>query len=320
MGFTAETKVFTPRGWKSIGDLSGRDRVLVRNFLGDAEFIQPFALRKKQYDGEVIKFGGKYWATTVTPDHKVVYQRDTTTAGEVVIDKHKFLHRQFRYIREDRTNEIVHLSDRQVTLSDEDWYTIVAYTVTKGFISKDKNPRLKFMLDVDNVLPLVGILDNLGISYSVGDVNGSIVITVNRDNNLARKLKKYLGARARKEMKLPAKMVYGSSQVLYKHFLNTFTSLVAKASQNRPNQLVFGSANPRLLETLKLMCMFCGYGFSMVKNGETYVAYIIPGKVSPWSVKFIDKYNYSGYIYEIDLFDGLIYVTERNLPVWMSPK
>lgn len=324
MGFTADTKIFTSRGWKYIRDISGRDRILVRNFLGDAEFIQPFALRKKHYDGEVVKFGGKYWATTVTPDHNVIFDNETVKASDIKVDKNKRLHRRFRYLREDRGVEKLHIkngdSTRQVTLSDETWYTLVAYTITKGYISKDRNPRLKFMLNVDNFAQIVVILDNLGITYSAGDVKGSLVITVNRDNNLARKLKVFLSARARRDMVLPDKMVYGSSQALIKHFLDTVTYLIAKPSVTRPNQLTFTFQNPKLLETIKMMCMFCGYGFAMTPVNGTYSCYIIKSGISSWSVRFIEKYTYTGYTYEIDLFDGLVYVTERSLPVWMSPK
>lgn len=323
MSFKPETKIFTSQGWKYIRDLRGRDRVLVRNFLGEAEFIQPFALKKLQYEGEMVKFGGTYWAVSVTPTHRVVYEKDTALAKDVVIDKKKFLHRQFRYIREDKANEFVKLYGdfkRQVSISDEDWYTIVAYAVSSGYISKDKNPRLKFMVDYDKMLPMTSILDMMGISYHIGEVNGASVLTVNRDNNLARKLKKYLGARARRDMELPSKLIYGSSQSLMKHFISTYANLVAKPSKNRPNQLVFSSHNDKLVASLKMLCMIVGYGFSATKNGDNNVCAIVPGKISPWSVRFIEKEHYSGDVYEIDLFDGLVYVTERNLPVWMSPK
>lgn len=332
MALTANTRIMTNKGWKSITDISGHDKVLVRNFIGDAEFIQPFALKKTHYEGDVIKFGGAYWAVTVTPDHKIVYDRnpqsvrsvqETAYAKDVKADRHKFFHRQFRYIREDKADEYVNIYgdiDRRVSISDEDWYTIVAYTVMCGYISKDKNPRLKYMVNPEKMLPLISILDMLGVSWSYGEVSGSSVITVNRDNNLARKLKLFLGARARRDMYLPNKMVYGSSQALMKHFIGTVTTLVAKPAKNRPKQLVFNSANRKLLEGIKMMCMFCGYGFSMSENHGEYVIYVLPRTVSPWTARFVEKSTYSGYIYEIDLFDGLIYVTERSLPVWMSPK
>lgn len=328
MAFSSETKIFTSQGWKYISDLRGNDRVLVRNFLGDAEFIQPFALRRKEYEGEVVKFGGKYWAVTVTPDHKIVYDKrpdgQETFARDVVVDKHRHLYRKFRYIREDKADEKLILrsgnTERVISLADKDWYTLVAYTVMKGYISKDTNPRLKFFLDMSNVLPMIDILDRLGITWSSDKNDDQIVITVNRDNNLARKLKLFLGARKRKYMYLPDKMLYGSSQSLMKHFMSIITSLVAKPSQNRPNQLVFTSTNRKLIETLRLLCMMVGYGFSVAENHGELVVAVIPRQVSPWSVRFLEKQLYSGYIYEIDLFDGLVYVTEKSLPVWMSPK
>jgi len=327
MAFSAETKVFTDKGWKSIADISGKDRVLVRNFLGDAEFRQPFYLKKKEYDGEIVNFGSKYWAVSVTPEHQIVYdgEREPTLAQDVTVDRHRLLFRKFRYTREDKAKEILILkngdSHRYVSISDEDWYTVVAFAVTKGYISKDKNPRLKFFVNMDNLLPLVDVLDRWGISWTSRNVDGNIALTVNRDNNLARKLKVFLGARARRDMRLPKKMLYSSSQGLMKHFLGTVTTLTAKPSQKRPKQLIFTSYNTKLIESLRLMCMLVGYGFSSSRNvnGE-HVAYILPTTVSPWSVRFIEKKTYSGYIYEIGLFEGLVYVTEKSLPVWMSPK
>lgn len=324
MAFSKDTKIFTDRGWKLVGDIRDRDRVLVRNFLGEAEFIQPFYLRKKQYEGPMVHFGSTYWAVCVTPDHKVVYEDETRDAADVTVNQNKHLHRRFRYIREDKSDEVINLANgdhsRQLSISDEDWYVLVAYVVTKGFISKDANPRLKFFLDISNVLPLVEILDKWGISWSTIINEKSVVLTVNRNNNLATKLRRFLGSRARREMRLPDKMVYGSSQALMKRFVGTIINLVAKPSITRPNQLIFTSSNEKLLKTLKDMCMFCGYGFSVAKKQAEWIVSIIPGNVSPWSVRFLEKQTYSGYIYEIGLLDGLVYVTERNLPVWMSPK
>jgi hypothetical protein len=333
MAFVGETKILTNKGWKQIKDISGKDKVLVRNFIGDAEFIQPFALKKRQYEGEIINFGATYWSVSLTPDHKIVYDTapdgvkdslHSAAARDVVPDQNRYFYRRFRYIREDRGVEKLILKDelmqRTVTISDEDWYTIVAYTVTKGYISKGKSPRLSYMLDEETLLPLLRIFDGLGVSTHIGIVNGTIVLTVNRNNNLARKLKMYLGARARREMKLPNKMIYGSSQPLMRHFVGTFTSLTAKASQKRPNQLVFTTANGNLVEDLRMMCTFCGYGFSSTPSRSIFVCYILPKPVAPWTARFVEKKTYSGYTYEIDLFDGLVYVTERSLPVWMSPR
>jgi hypothetical protein len=327
MAFSSDTKILTNSGWKLIGDVSGRDRILVRNFIGDSEFLQPFAIRKRHYEGEIVHFGSTYWAVSLTPDHKVVYDtvpdgvkatQSVVDARDVTVDKHKFLYRKFRYIREDKTNDSITVGKRRASLSDEDWYTIIAYTVTKGYISKDDNPLLKYFVDMSEVFPLISILDQKGITYSYDQ--SLKVLIVNRDSNLARKLKKFLGARKRREMYLPDKIIYGSSQALMKHLLGTITTLVAKPPQNRPNQLMFTSTNRRLLDSLRMLCMFCGYGFSMSENHGEYIVYIVPGKVSPWSVRFLEKQLYSGYVYEIGLFDGLVYVTEKNLPVWMSPK
>lgn len=320
MAFSPETKILTRRGWKRIRDIGGRDRVLVRNFLGEAEFIQPFALRKSHYEGELVTFGSKYWAATTTPEHKIIYDKGEMKAENVKVDKHKRLYRKFRYIREDRKGELIHLKERTVSVSDEDWYTIVAYTLAKGYISKDKNPRLKFMLDYEEMPPLVGLFDMWGITYNIGEVNGNPVLTVNRDNNLARKLKRFLGARARREMGLPDKAVFSSSQALMKHFVGVFTTLAARPSQKRPKQLIFTHPSRNFAKSMEMLCLMVGFPFNATESYGKQVCYVIPDSVGSWSVTFVEKTDYSGDVYDIDLFDGLIYVTERNLPVWLSPK
>ena len=40
MAFIEGTPIFTDSGFKNIEDIGGRDKVLVRNFLGDAEFMK----------------------------------------------------------------------------------------------------------------------------------------------------------------------------------------------------------------------------------------------------------------------------------------
>lgn len=132
MGFIEGTKVFTNSGFKNIEDISGRDKVLVRNFIGDAEFIQPFALKKKSYSGEIIKIGGSNWSFSVTPNHIIQLSDDNydpprnelIPAKQVEVNKHHRIHRKFRYLLpDDAPKEIIKIRDefgtRHTTIDHE---------------------------------------------------------------------------------------------------------------------------------------------------------------------------------------------------------
>jgi hypothetical protein len=337
--FVADTRIFTLKGWKNISELSGKDKVLVKNFIGDAEFIQPFALRKREFKGELIKFGGARWGVTVTPEHKVVFDHarhdasmDTICAGDLTPDPNRYLGRDFRYLQEDKTHESLILkngnSTRTATVSDKDWYTILAFVMCRGMLSKHKNPVLNIFADAEEARPFTDILEKYGITWWQGTTsNGIPMLAVHQESNLSRKVKRTLGARARRDMRLPDRILYGSSRSLMRHFINTVTTLEAKPDSRQPEQLRMATGNAKFAKSLELFCLLCGYGFvSNLGNASAYsdkpahVIRILPSKSDCWSVRSVGKVHYSGFVYEIDLFDGLVYVTEKNLPVWMSPK
>jgi len=106
MAFVADTKVLSKSGWKLIGEISGQDQILVRNFLGDAQFSQPFAIRKKQHDGIVLAGGSDHYSFEVTPDHKIIYTNDKgkqfeSNARDVPSGKRTLLHHRSRYYPQD---------------------------------------------------------------------------------------------------------------------------------------------------------------------------------------------------------------------------
>lgn len=331
--FIAETKIFTNKGWKYISDLSGKDKVLVRNFLGDAEFIQPFALKKSQYDGEVIKFGNQEWDISVTPDHKMVYNEyldkklgtkpSNSTAKDVIPSREVSLYRKFRYLNEGKPYERIEMNNGGVTwfvsLSMEDWYTILAYTMLHSYIDKRKNPHIVFISD--NLEPLTNIFDMVGLKWTQNTKHrGAPQISLPNTSNLVSKLMHQVGARERRDMKLPDRLIYGASAGLLRHFVGTVLSLAGKPIAERPGQYLFTTVNKNLRDNLEIMCMLAGYGFS--NNGEDrgYRMRIIINPPATRVVTKVEKEHYSGYAYEVDLFDGLIYVTDKKAPVWMSPK
>jgi hypothetical protein len=336
MAFTSETKIFTSNGWDYISNLRGHDRVLVRNFLGDAEFIQPFALKKRDYSGEIVTFGGKDWALSVTPDHKIVYNSQpnkigqapsNVTAKDVVPNHYGLMYRSFRYNQEIKKTEILRIKNfgatRSVSISIEDWYTIICYTMLFSYtqIRKRHRPTIQYIADEDKLLKLTAIFDSIGLRWSWNTKKvGAPQISLNQDSNLVSKLKLFTSSYRRRDMHWRDKAVYGASRGLIRHFIDTLIALDTKPIVERPGQFSFSTINEKFMKNLEILCLLGGYGFTYGNEGWGLRARIITDPMKSWRVNFVEKKTYLGYIYELDLFEGLVYVTERSFPVWMSPK
>lgn len=327
--FVSTTQVFTDSGWKKISDISGHDRVLVRNFLGDAELIQPFALKKRKYGGEVVKIGAKDWSFTVTPDHKN-------------IDSTKIV-RKFRYIfSDDPKKEWITVRDdfgrRSVTISPHDWYKLVGFMLQRGFIRmKPGRPMLWFFLDEDRVEEeskiLGDILDRLGVGWHVQySEKTRPKVVVSSKNTLASRLMNRLGSNKRKKMFLPDRMIYSSTKELSKLLIDTIISTSIQPNTKRRSVYQLSTTNKALMDSLTLLGTLNGYSIRTVlkapagtptNKGVTKIdSYFL--QISDinevYSQKKIEKKKYSGYVYGIDLFDGQVYVKEESMPVWVSPK
>lgn len=322
MAFIEGTQIFTDSAWKNIEDISGRDRVLVKNFIGDAEFIQPFALKKKQYDGDVITSGAKDWSFTVTPDH--------TPTG----DQFK---RNFHYMfSEEPKKEMIKIRDefgtRTSTISDYDWYKLVGFVLTRGFVrTKPGKPMLYLFLEEDRIeeeIRILGdILDRIGVAWHVQYSDKTLPkIVVSSKNTLVNRLITRLGSKKRKEMFLPDKMIYNSTKELSKLLIDT----IKDTSRGETDQIV--TTNKALIDSLTLLGTLSGYSvryYLLSEAGKTtsrgttkkdsYLLFIFP-QVSQYSVIYRKKSIYSGYVYEIDIFDGQVYVKDGISPIWIAPK
>jgi hypothetical protein len=338
--FVADTQIFTNSGWKRVADISGNDKVLVKNFIGDAEFIQPFALHKKQYDGEVIKLGAKDWSITVTPDHEVVYKTrwdiKTSPAREMPVNDHNRLQRKFKYMfPEDPKKEYIKIwndfGETSTTISHEDWYKLVGYVLTRGYIyTERKRPMLQLFLDENRVeeeiIILSDVLDRIGVAYHVQySEKTRPKLVVSSKNTLVARLLTRLGSQTRKTMRLPDKMVYNSSKELTKLLINTI--LDASGATDK----IF-TTNIGLIEDLELLGTLGGYGMrhtlktpagTPVNKGftqkDSYILHI-SAPIALYSIKYVEKSVYSGYVYGLDLFDGQVYIKEGLSPIWTNPK
>lgn len=351
MAFIDGVKLLTNSGWKEIDNISGRDMVLVRNFLGEAEFIQPFAIKKKLYNGKVLQFSARNWAFTVTPDHRIVYEKSSNsgiihmycdTASNFTINPQFRLYRNFRYIFSSEPKKETFMIDvgrkkRHVTISNYDWYKLVAYTLCRGFIKTGYGkPMLMFLIDENKaekeLSEITGILERLGLSWHIQHSEKTrLRITVSSKNNLASKLARCLGSSRRKEMFLSDKILFNSTKELSKLLIESIIEIHSRGTaDNKTCQI--STTNTKFLDSLGLLCTLSGYSSAVVlksaagavsnkgvtkKNSYTIRIFNAPQSYMPTSITEID---YNGYVYELDLFEGQVYVKNGSIPVWLDPK
>lgn len=353
MAFIKGTQVFTDSGWKNIEDIAGRDRVLVRNFIGEAEFIQPFALKKKKYNGKITELGGKYWNITVTPEHIIVYDRDDVPTGknitykpakDVIPNPDNRIYRKFRYlVPEDYKKEAITVHDdfgeRRLTISNHDWFTLVAYVLCRGYLEKTgRKYALNIYLDRDKrddeIVLLADILDRIGVTWSLipSNTDNRSLIRVNANNNLSRKLITRLGSRKRKNMYLPDTMIYKSSKELADTLIQTIISVSKRVDTEIATSYQFHTNNERLVDSLAMLGTLWGYGMnkrvSAKKGTDTgkgtltkdVINLTINSLPSTYSPTYKKTHDYNDNVYEIYLFDGQVYVKNGSVPVWVNPK
>lgn len=354
MSFVEGTPIFTNSGWKNIEQISGHDKVLVRNFIGDAEFMQPYALKKRQYHGEIIKIGASNWSFSVTPEHIVVYDRDDIPVGSnfvyeaaenVKVHKNNRIYRKFKYLApEEYKRETIVIKDefgkRWISISNDDWYVLVAFVLSRGYF--EKAARRKRVLNIyldkdkrDKELPIISdILDRIGVDWSLipsyTDDRWSVRVKVN--NSLASRLTARLGSKQRKEMFLPDAMIYNASKDLAHEFIDTMIELSKKPTTKMPLTYQFTTNNEKLIGSMLLMGTIWGYGMTstlVAKKGvdvgrgelkKDVFRLNITNLAKTYSPTRTEKLDYDGYVYSIDLFDGQVYVKDGSVPVWVNPK
>lgn len=351
MAFKAGTQIFTNTGFKKVEDLSGNDQVLVRNFLGDAQFTQPFALKKKQYNGEIIQIGGKNWSFSVTPEHIVVYEKKNTRkfyyepAKNIIVSQEIGIHRQFKYLQpEDYKKEAIKAKDefgtRFITISPYDWYTLCAYVLVRGYL-EPTTPRkysLNIRIDKDKeaeeLILLTDILDRIAIKYSVlpNRSLGTYFIRCNPKNGLAVRLANRLSSDKRKEMFLCDQMIYHANKELATKLIETIITATKRADTPRGDSYQFSSNNEELIDSLVTLGTLFGYGMYkqvMHRKGtdtgkgelrKDVFHLVINNLTKKYSPQFVKSEQYLGAVYEIDLFEGQVYVREGKNPVWVNPK
>lgn len=354
MAFVAETQILTDSGWKSIKDIYGQDRVLVRNFIGDAEFIRPFALKKMQYDGEVFEIGCALWSFTATPEHLVVYDNQSTRyqrpiaeeyIKDLTINEDNRLHRKFKFIPDgEYKKEIINIRNNRdkklSTVNNLDWYVLVGFILTRGYIDKAyaRKYGVEIRIDKDREqqeLNIVcSILDRIGLGWAIykPPSTGLISVRIDAKNSLGKRLMNRLGSSKRKSMFIPDTMIYNANKELAKALVETIISNITRSDIIPDRSYKIASNNEKLIYSLEKLCLFWGYTTNVTvatKKGtdlgsgpatkDVLRIQITPAYKST-APTFKNKKSYKGAVYEIDLFEGQVCTKKGQVPVWVNPK
>lgn len=339
MAFIPGTKVLTVGGWKNIEDVGGRDRVLVRNFLGDAQFTQPFAIKKRDYSGKLISGGSTSYQFKVTPEHTIVYTDKhmnviTTTAEKVPATKDTNLKHRSRYSTDTYLpSQKIKMGDFEYTVDTLDWYKLCGFVLRRGRIDKSKT-RLFLALDKTNIKKdmnlICPVLDRMGLAWNFTEPN---YVVVSQKSNIANKLAFMLGSKKRKTMYVPDKMIYSSTLEQARALIEMFVLTSRRDGTWNGENIQFSTSNTKLIDSLEILGLLSGYTISklLVKPAGTKLAagetkrdsYFVYVRRSVKEISIIrkKKHDYTGKVYEVDIFeDQLLIKEDKCLPVWMKPK
>lgn len=339
MAFVADTLVLTKSGWKKIEDVGGTDKLLTRNFLGDAQFTQPFAIKKRSFDGDIISCGSKTCQFNVTPDHEIVYTDKhgnvkKTTAEDLSPGRFTYLKHRSRYSPDNYLpTQKLKLGDYIYEVDTLDWYKLIGYTLRRGLIGKELR-RLLFSLDKNNIdkdMALISsVLDNMRIKWSFVEPN---FILVSQKSNIARKLSYTLGDRARKKMSIPDNIIYNTSIENGSALIEAFIQTSRRDGAGVEKTTQFSTTNKKMIESMEILGLLCGYTISWivakpagtkvpagVTKKDSYAVYVRKSNKEV-SIRTKEKTKYEGKVYEIDMFqDQMLIKTEGRSPIWMKPK
>jgi hypothetical protein len=339
MAFAEGTLVLTKKGWKKIEDIGGTDKLLTRNFLGDAQFSQPFAVKKKSFDGEIIRGGSKTYQFRVTPDHQIVYTDKhrnirKTTAEELNPGRSTYLKHRSRYSPDSYLpTQKLKVGDYIYEVDTLDWYKFVGYVLRRGSIEEGYK-RMLLALDkqgVEKDLNLIsGILNNLRIKWTFVEPN---IITISQKFNVGKKLSLLLGSRIRKKMRIPNNMIYNTSIENGSALIETFIKTSRRDGKGVEKTVQFSTTNKNLIDSMEILGLLCGYTISWivakpagtkvpkgVTKRDSYAVYV---RKSNKEVSILEKnkVSYNGKVYEVDMFQDQLLIKDGECsPIWMKPK
>jgi len=154
--YSEDTEVLTVNGWKFFKDLSSDDLVMqVNNGIG--QMVKPLSYIKKEYNGDMIHYQGRYNDIIVTPNHKMV--SIDTKGNDYFHLAQDFPSRAHKYYKAiNQSGEGVNLTDDQIRFIIAVAADCKVDTRKSGkrvahfcFIKERKIKRLKELLDSLNL-------------------------------------------------------------------------------------------------------------------------------------------------------------------------
>ena len=339
MAFVKGTQVLSENGWKNIEDVGGIDRLLIRNFLGDAQFEKPFAVKKRNYKGNIVIGNSKTCEFKVTPEHEIVYRDKAgaihkTTAQDVIAQRETYLHHRSRYAPDGYIwKQKIRNGGHTYGVDKLDWYKLCGFVLKRGQISKH-NVRLTLRLDKSNIKKdmelICPVLDNLGLKWTFTEPD---LVVLSQKSNIANKLARSLGSRFRKKMYIPNKMIYSASIEDGAALIDAFIRTSRRDGKGVGEIVQFATTNKGLIDSMAILGTLCGYTVSYilakpagaplpagVTKNDSYAVYV---RKSVIGVSIINKReeNYDGKVYELDIFNDQVLIRGSGcLPMWMKPK
>lgn len=348
MAFLEGTELFTYGGFKKVEDITGEDRLLVRNFIGDTEFTRPMKIRKLRYSGDVVSLGSKSWQLKLTPDTKIDYalrkgfmltsEPRTCKAGEYDASQESGLYRTFKYypkmttVRESLTRNV---EDKRVIerIQIDDWIRIAALIVARGKIIKNgKRAKVSIALDKADwryelmyLLPFMSRLNEGVVVEAFERAPG--FVTLQESSDLTRKLAatfKPVG----NSVRIPNRMIYDyplpESRKLFRYMMDPF--------EKKPDRGFIYSHNAGTTSDIEALAATTGNTvkvYQLTEAGREYRGVV--EKEDSWllhsySLPFIHAVteksveHYDGYVYEFDFYAGDVYARAEGALLWIYPK
>lgn len=344
MAFHKDTQIMTDTGWKRVKDIKGFDKVLVRNFLGEAHLMQPFAIELIKFRGRIHCLGNPYWNIKLSPRQEVFgfingeeHYKQVRKVPIAKTGKTFVFNRTATYIPEEEYKADMFTVfgkgfKKTKKMPPEDWYVLAAFILQRAMIYKtamskfgrgDIQISLNRKKEPEAFLILQGILNRAEIQFKE---NGDRTIVISKRNTLFSLIKRRLGSWKREEMSIPLDMTYKGSKKLVQSFIDTLRLLSKRDTKRFNNNIIAGY--DKMISSLEIMCYVHGIEAirgSTIKStsldGESKETLRFSQRGRLASVTFhTDDKNDSHNVYAIDILEGQVLARNEGYGVWVTPR
>lgn len=344
MAFHKDTQIMTDTGWKLIKDIKGFDKVLVRNFLGEAHLMQPFAIELIKFRGRIHCLGNSYWNIKLSPRQEVFgfidgeeHYKQVRNVPIAETGKTFVFNRTATYVPEEEYKADMFTVfgkgfKKTKKMPPEDWYVLAAFILQRAMIYKtamskfgrgDIQISLNRKKEPEAFLILQGILNRAGIQFKE---KGDRTIVISKRNTLFSLIKRRLGSWKREEMSIPLDMTYKGSKELVQSFIDTLRLLSKRDTKRFNNNIIAGY--DKMISSLEIMCYVHGIKAarsSTIKStsldGEPKETLRFGQYGQLASVIFhTDDKNDSHNVYAVDILEGQVLARNEGYGIWVTPR